>query len=1046
MALESKLSAEVLDKYFAIKSIEEEEDWSTEKFRAAFKKALTHVRTVKEVQYSVRKQKAGERIISLTTTTNKNTNNSWYGNNQNRNFAQFRPSNNRNFSPNREKFRDKNFNQNRENYNRDRSRSFSPSSEEEKRNNQYRKRRDSPFPDRGKSSSDSQSRSREKEIICALCSKNHTEVDCTKYKSAEERRNACLKKELCFYCLFKGHMASQCRRRRTCVFCRKAHHSALCRKKYGNIREKVNLSLENINKVEELKDIDLSNLGKEIITDCRVNINTDCKIENNLVNSCLLNPESKMSLFKVIPVKLYNPLNKEKIIKEFALLDDGSQKSYIEEELAKELKLCNNNIKKFQIEGIGKTKMGTFEKPIVEFGIRKGSFDKLIKARALPTVLNNLPYVSIESIPKEQLNRNKLLAELQMIKPRLLIGNDHYNKFIISTKEQLPSGFWLSSSKVGNILNGEGKILNKETEGEICGYSYIDENNTGTLEIQNDKESYKWEDLVRKQESLQFMGLSDAIEKSDEEVKKEMEKLVTYDGQRYQTALLWNSLAEKLPHNKRMAYAQLKNMVTNLREKPHILKQIDEIFKEHEKMELIERIAIEENTENRVHYLPHFAVFREDKEHTKIREVFNGAAKSGNAPSLNECLEKGPNLFNDLTGIQIRARLQKYLIGCDIAKAFLQINLDPVDRDVTRFLWMEDPLDENSKIIAFRFKRVTFGIICSPAHLALVIQIHLKKYNTDLAREIERNIYVDNIIIGVEDEKEILNICQQTKLIFEKANMPIREFISNSEQINKLPIEERIVKDRVKFLGLEWNVKTDEIYIKFPKIEVGEKLTKRKLLSQSSKLFDPMGLCAPILIEAKLFRQEIDKNRKVGWDKLLTNKEREKWIKIISEWNNQNIVIKRKIHNVIKKNIDKYEIHAFSDASQIAFGAAIYLRVITKDEIITKLIFGKSLIIPSTLPTKRRTIPNLELHATMLCAKYSEFVKKELEKEIKVDKIQIWTDAKDVIDFLHSRNRLDVFTANRVKLIQRILRLGVPQLRNYNKVNYGGMDQNFYQK
>ena len=230
-------------------------------------------------------------------------------------------------------------------------------------------------------------------------------------------------------------------------------------------------------------------------------------------------------------------------------------------------------------------------------------------------------------------------------------------------------------------------------------------------------------------------------------------------------------------------------------------------------------------------------------------------------------------------------------------------------------------------------------------------------------------------------------------------------------------------------------------------------------MSQSSKLFDPMGLCAPILIEAKLFRQEIDKNRKVGWDKLLTNKEREKWIKIINEWNNQNIVIKRKIHNLIKKNIDKYEIHSFADASQIAFGAAIYLRVITKNEIITKLIFGKSLIIPSTLPTKRRTIPNLELHATMLCAKYSEFVKKELEKEIKVDKIQIWTDAKDVIDFLHSRNRLDVFTANRVKKIREYLvnhiegkinpadiASRVPQLRNYNKMSYGGMDQNFYQK
>jgi hypothetical protein len=43
-------------------------------------------------------------------------------------------------------------------------------------------------------------------------------------------------------------------------------------------------------------------------------------------------------------------------------------------------------------------------------------------------------------------------------------------------------------------------------------------------------------------------------------------------------------------------------------------------------------------------YLPHHPVYRRDKNTTKIRPVFDGAAKSKYGPSLNEVLETGPNL------------------------------------------------------------------------------------------------------------------------------------------------------------------------------------------------------------------------------------------------------------------------------------------------------------------------------------------------------------------------------------------------------------------
>ena len=61
---------------------------------------------------------------------------------------------------------------------------------------------------------------------------------------------------------------------------------------------------------------------------------------------------------------------------------------------------------------------------------------------------------------------------------------------------------------------------------------------------------------------------------------------------------------------------------------------------------MIERVS-ESGEPGKCHYLPHHPVIREDNDTTKVRIVFDASAK-GNGPSLNECVYKGPLIFDIL--------------------------------------------------------------------------------------------------------------------------------------------------------------------------------------------------------------------------------------------------------------------------------------------------------------------------------------------------------------------------------------------------------------
>ena len=64
----------------------------------------------------------------------------------------------------------------------------------------------------------------------------------------------------------------------------------------------------------------------------------------------------------------------------------------------------------------------------------------------------------------------------------------------------------------------------------------------------------------------------------------------------------------------------------------------------------------------------------------------------------------------------------------DIEKAFLMISVIPQDRDVLRFLWVDDVLKDVPSVHTYRFTRVIFGVSSSPFLLNATSKHHLKQY------------------------------------------------------------------------------------------------------------------------------------------------------------------------------------------------------------------------------------------------------------------------------------------------------------------------------
>ncbi len=295
----------------------------------------------------------------------------------------------------------------------------------------------------------------------------------------------------------------------------------------------------------------------------------------------------------------------------------------------------------------------------------------------------------------------------------------------------------------------------------------------------------------------------------------------------------------------------------------------------------------------------------------------------------------------------------------DIAKAFLQMALNEDQRDVTRFFWLKNtdvkPIDHPDNIMVYRFTRVLFGAKASPSMLNLTLDHHLSQYESPIARLIRSNIYVDNVIVGVDTTEEGYDLYEQAKKLFQEAKMELRQWNSNSKELMDMiePNDRASETLSNKVLGLLWDLKTDELSSGCQKIK-GNASTLREVIESVASVFDPLGMASPLFLAAKLFIQKLWK-KNYSWDDTLSEELRTEYKALVHDLQMISTLKYPRFLDRPVGQLFQYHLICFTDGSTVAYAANVYLviRNVSTSETTTHLLMSKLRL----APTKGLTIP-----------------------------------------------------------------------------------------
>lgn len=695
-----------------------------------------------------------------------------------------------------------------------------------------------------------------------------------------------------------------------------------------------------------------------------------------------------------------------------ALLDTGAGSSYASAALLDHIKIRPHQREVRQIEMM----MGVVTKPVEIFKVQISSLQSDFILETDVTKVNKAQLLSLENPRYQQvLERYDHLKGVKMddmdpkdyLPVHLILGVCDYTKIKTVTAPLIGAANEpiAEKTKFGWTIISPGKEVD---------LSPMFLTQTSTVDYDN---------LCR----LDVLGLADCATGDQDEVYSEFKEQLRRDDEGwYETSLPWKGNHAPLPTNEAGSLRRLTGLVKKLRGQG-MIERYDQVIQDQIKTGIVERVSTPATGQHEF-YIPHKAVVRDTAETTKLRVVYDASARAySGAPSLNECLNPGPPLQNKLWSVLVRSRFHPIAVAGDIKQAFLQVRIKEPDRDALRFHWLKDPSSQTVETL--RFTRALFGLTSSPFLLGGVIQ-HLlescRQDHPDIVSEIERSLYVDDLISGgptCEKAKEIKSASQE---VFAKGTFELHKWHSNvrelesaaSEPAASEPVsieEETYAKEQLNvprregatLLGLPWDKANDTIGVSFPQEKADP--SKRGILSKVARIYDPLGLASPISLGGKLLYRDVC-DAKLNWDSKLPGDMMQSWIRWEKRLPEQ-LTVPRSLA-AHQEDIQSIELHAFGDASGKGVAAAVYAVVNQESGSNQGLVAARA-----RLSKRGLTIPRLELVSGHMAVNLLVNVASALDGFPLTEKY-CWLDSTVALHWIRSPGTYKQFVSNRVEKIQ----------------------------
>ncbi|XP_037298672.1 uncharacterized protein LOC119190571 [Manduca sexta] len=372
-------------------------------------------------------------------------------------------------------------------------------------------------------------------------------------------------------------------------------------------------------------------------------------------------------------------------------------------------------------------------------------------------------------------------------------------------------------------------------------------------------------------------------------------------------------------------------------------------------------------------YLPHFAVQNPNKP-GKQRLVFDAAATS-HGVSLNDHLLEGPDMLMSLPGIMFPFRESAVAVTADIQEMFLRIKIRAEDQSAQQFLWRGN--DRTNPPQRFKMTSMIFGAASSP-FMAHFVRNHNANVHAQLypraAEAITKYHYMDDLVASYDTPGEAHEAIEEMKTVHAAAGFTLRGWNSNDEVASRRAPRVALESAHAtggehqhsKILGLRWDPERDELGFntamsRVPK-EVKRKCARppREALSTVMSIYDPLGLLSVYTIRAKIILQNLWR-LKMSWEERVPEEDG----KLFATWLSQLSAIGQlriPRHYGPTSHERRIELHVMCDASEQAYAAVAYWRMVGQENVTLSLVAAKAKV----APRRTQTIPRLELQAAVI--------------------------------------------------------------------------------